>query len=95
VTVDEMPALRRGWRPAAWFLLAFTATGSCGIALGHAWFSVPVNLVLAWLIVRPQRSAWLVYILITAILPIIYMFFMLFFGCAVWNSLAGSYRCGL
>jgi len=34
-------------------------------------------------------------IAIPLIVPITLLFFMLFFGCALWNTLAGHYKCGL
>jgi len=32
---------------------------------------------------------------IPLIVPIVMWFFMIFFGCALWNTLAGRYQCGL
>lgn len=99
----------RVWRIAGWLLLAtaafFFSIPSIRLLDQHlhwriSWQVLRValaaaNLLLAWAIGLLRRHAPLGFVLFCAALPALHYFFMLFYGCALWNTLAGHYECGL
>jgi len=103
-TIEPSAVRGRGWRYAAWLLGAVAVSWFC---LSHAdkqshqlvfYAQIPVNLALAWGLGLLARASWSrrigIVVLIVA-LPVFIEIFMLFFGCAIWNTIAHQYRCGL
>lgn len=95
----------RGLHVTGWLLFATAAiflADPAGRYLGlrvHYWALVAINLALALPFGLLGRSAsWKqrgLVVLVCIALPMLYIIFMLIFGCALWNTLAGRYRCGL
>jgi len=58
-----------------------------------------VDIVSAWVVgLLSRRASWKQHVLVIlgcALLPAVHYLFMLTFGCGIWNTLAGHYKCGL